>query len=43
VSAPADGYNAVTRKFSFVIKSASRTFKVVTIADNGRARRIEIK
>jgi alpha-glucosidase len=42
VGAPLGQFNPGTRKFSFVIKSASAP-KVVAIADDGRARQIEIK
>ena len=42
LDAPVGAYNPGTRKLSFVIKSAA-TPKVVTVADDGRARRIEIK
>jgi alpha-glucosidase len=42
VGAPVGQFNPGPRKFSFVIKSAP-TPKVVAVADDGRARRIEIK
>jgi alpha-glucosidase len=42
VGAPVGQHNPGTRKFSFVIKSAP-TPKVVAVADDGRARQIEIK
>ena len=43
VRAPVGHYNPGTRKFSFVIKSAGPNPKVATIADDGRARTVEIK
>ena len=42
VGAPLGQFNPGTRKFSFVIQSASAP-KVVAVADDGRARQIEIK
>ncbi|HEY5073117.1 MAG TPA: DUF5110 domain-containing protein, partial [Pyrinomonadaceae bacterium] len=42
VGAPLGQFNPGTRKFSLVIKSASAP-KVVAVADDGRARQIEIK
>jgi alpha-glucosidase len=42
IGAPAGNYNPGARKFSFVIKSAA-TPKVVTVADDGRARTTEIR
>jgi alpha-glucosidase len=42
ILAPAGNYNPGARKFSFVIKSAA-TSTVVTVADDGRARRFEVR
>jgi alpha-glucosidase len=43
MSAPEGRYNPGPRKLSFVINSENTTRKVVTVVDDGRARRIEIK
>src|ERR1051325_7917575 len=43
VAAPEGSYNPGPRKFSFVMKADDRTSKVVTIADDGRAREVEIR
>jgi alpha-glucosidase len=43
LSAPVGSYSPAARKFNFVIKSIGAQLKVVTIADDGRARRVEIK
>ena len=43
LSAPVGSYNPAARKFNFVIKSIGTQSKVVTIADDGQARRLEIK
>ena len=43
LSAPVGNYTPAARKFNFVIKSIGAQLKVVTIADDGRARTVEIK
>ena len=43
VAAPQGSYNPGPRKFSFVIKSDKPTPNVVTIADDSRAREVEIR
>jgi len=43
LTAPVGSYQTAARKFNFVIKSGGANSKVVTIADDGRARRVEIK
>jgi alpha-glucosidase len=40
---PLGRYKPGTRKFSFAVKSARETHSVVTILDDGKARKIEIK
>ena len=42
IDAPAGQYNPGARKFSFIIKSAPNS-RVVTVADDGRARQIQIR
>jgi len=43
VAAPEGTYSPGPRKFSFVMKSDERTFKVVTVADDGKAREVQIR
>ncbi|MDX6405564.1 MAG: alpha-glucosidase [Blastocatellia bacterium] len=43
VRAPEGQYNPGARKFSFVIKAAGLNPKAVTIADDGKARNVEVK
>ncbi|MDX6558639.1 MAG: alpha-glucosidase, partial [Blastocatellia bacterium] len=43
VRAPDGQYNPRARKFSFVIKAAGLNPKAVTIADDGKARDVEVK
>lgn len=43
LSAPVGTYDPGLRKFSFQVLSPNQTFKVVTVADDGRAQSLEIK
>ena len=43
VAAPQGSYNPAPRKFNLVMKSDKRTPSIVTIADDGRAREVEIR
>ena len=43
VAAPQGSYNPGPRKFSFVIKSDKPASRLVTVADDGRAREVEIR
>lgn len=43
LSAPVGSYSPGPRKFNFIIKSIGTQLKVVTVADDGRARRVAIK
>ena len=43
VAAPEGGYNPGPRKFSFVVKSDKGTFRAVTIADDSKARQLQLR
>ena len=43
VAAPEGTYNPGPRKFSFIVKPDERAARVVTVADDGKAREVDIR